>query len=143
MPETSNPTTPNQPVPAAALQLTPNGTPVVPPGQQIPQLSPEIIALLNTALKAMPPGAGKQILKQYWGYILALVLPLVLTTWTNLREIWAGPQQLAAVREEYQADHEAVEALERKVAEIEGKLDQVLLILNRGAIGGSTSASGK
>lgn len=132
--------TPHTPTSAPALQLTPNGTPVIPTGQ-IPQLSPELITLLNTALAAMPPGAGKQILKQYWGYILALVVPLLLTTWTNLREIWEGPARVAAIREEYQTDHEAVEALEKKVEDIETKLDQVLWLLRakEGATTGSTN----
>lgn len=134
MPEPTNPTPP-QDLPRAAA-LTPAGTPIVipgavPTGAEPKHLTPETVQLLTAALNALPPGAGKKLLTQYWGYVLALLVPLILTTYQNVKEIWQGPATIAAIRQEYADDHKAVEALQKRLDETERKLDQILWILNK------------
>jgi hypothetical protein len=123
------------------VALTPSGTPIVvagvPAPTQPPTLSPEMAQLLTAALNQVPPGALKQILTKNWGYLVALAVPLLLTTWTNLQQIWEGPTQLAEVEARYDADHKRLEALAEDVAalaktsaaahkEIQEQLERVL-----------------
>jgi hypothetical protein len=96
--------------------------------------------LLTAALNTLPPGAGADLLKKNWQWVAALLVPLLLTTYQNVKEIWSGPATIAAIRQEYADDHKAVEALkgqldamQKKAAEIEIKLDKALWILNQRA----------
>lgn len=96
------------PAPAPAA-LTPAGTPVVPlPVQGPQQVPPDLQPLFTAALNAMPPGALQMLLKQYWGYAAVALVPLMLTTWTNLKEIWSGPASVAAITQAYAVDHKEV-----------------------------------
>lgn len=114
-------------------QLTPKGTNIVivPATQGQPQqtasLPAELVPVFQAALQAMPPGA----LKKYWGYVLALLVPLALTTYTNLKQIWEGPAQVAAIKQEYADDHKEVEELKKRFDTLDAKLDKVLWIINR------------
>jgi hypothetical protein len=94
--------------------------------------------LLTAALNTLPPGAGAELLKKNWGYVVALLLPLLLTTYQNIKDIWAGPATLTAITETATKDRKAVEevktqldAMQKKAGEIEVKLDKVLWILNQ------------
>lgn len=121
-----DPTPPTSPPPAPSLQLTPGGTPVIPP--QIAH-DPQLVAFFTAALNTMPPGAVPVLLNRYKGYVLALIIPLLLTTWTNLKEIWDGPATVSAIKKRYEDDAARVEALEKKVEANTAKLEQVLRIL--------------
>lgn len=108
----TNATAPN----SAPVAMTPHGTPIVVTGVAAqpgptPVLSPEATQLLTAALNTMPPGAVQTLLRQNWGWVLALATPLLLTTWTNLKEIWSGPAAVAAIKQEYADDHKEVSTL--------------------------------
>lgn len=141
MPEANNPMTPNQPVPAATLQLTPNGTPVI-PGQSIP---PELVALFKVALETLPPNAFSQFLKQNWKWVLttitSLLLPLLLTTYNAVQDMLAGPAQITALATVVDNDRKEVEALKGQVKELDEKLDRLLWLMqtSNGASTGTTN----
>jgi hypothetical protein len=69
------------------------------------------VPLFTAAINSLPPGVGKTLLKQYWGYVVALLVPLLLSTWTNVKQIWEGPAQLTEIKADYEADHKKLEAL--------------------------------
>ena len=89
---TTQPETTAQP---AHVALTPQGTPIVLPGISSttppPTLSPEVVALLQTAYQTIPAGAVKQVLGKNWGLVITLVTPLVLSMYGSVKAILASP----------------------------------------------------
>ena len=99
--------------------LTPHGTPIILPGVSVkgtpPTLDPAAVALLQNAYQAIPPGTIKTPLGQNWGYVLALCVPLILTTYQNIKEIWSGPAALAVVAKQADDDHKSIDGLKAQI----------------------------
>ncbi len=59
------------------------------------QLSPEVVQLLNTAYKALPPGWLKMVIKENPKMVVFLIstclLPLLLTTWNSVKGLVNEP----------------------------------------------------
>lgn len=130
--------TQDPPVPSTSLAraaaLTPEGSPIVLPGVVTqgtpPTLSAEGVQLLNAAYQAIPPGAIKSFLLQNKTLVVGLVIPLALTTYSNLKQIWEGPTAIAAVTKQSDSNRARIEVLEKKMEGLDGKLDKVLWIVS-------------
>jgi hypothetical protein len=83
-----------------------------------------LVPLFKDALDTLPPGALTQLIKKHWAVVISLALPLLLTTWTNIKQIWEGPATLAAIQEDYEADHKKLGQVIDDLAAIKKESDQ-------------------
>lgn len=97
--------------------------------QEIPA---ELLPLFQVAMESLPP--------KWKGYLLAAAVPLVLTTWTNLRQIWEAPAtqaqitteltkhatEMEGLKTQYKTLEEKMSALEKKIDDSDEKLDRLL-----------------
>lgn len=99
------------------------------PPTAAPTIPPELVDLFRAAIETLPPNAITQVVKKNWAWVLALVAPLLLSTYQSVRQIVEGPAQVAALVASTAQDHADVVQVKKDIASIDTKLDRVLWIV--------------